>query len=133
LPLDNDWHADHVIPWSLEVRQRWIMVKLLRRQKSRKGSSFALTRAWQQRFSKAYEEHEGDDFCWRLCQRLARPEPPLAVAYDWLEPTRRLIIVAPTLNVRQQWKEEARKTFGLQLLTSKFFWPPSTIRLSKAL
>ena len=81
----------------------------------------ALTRSWQIQFLKKYRVHPETDFLLAALPAAGKTRAALGVAREFLNtPERRLIIVGPTLNIQTQWKNEARKTFGIQLLTDRF-------------
>ena len=125
LPLGDAWHADHVKPWSLGGTTTMDNGQALTSEENlRKGAHTAegaLTRSWQVRFLKRYRDHAAPDFLLAALPAAGKTRAALGAAREFLNaPERRLIIVCPTLNIRTQWKAEAQKTFGIQLLTERF-------------
>lgn len=124
-PLGDDWHADHVKPFSLGGKTTMNNAQTSNAAENiRKGShsvESALTRSWQLKFLEKYRGHSNPDFLLAALPAAGKTRAALGVAREFLNvPDRRLIIVGPTLNIRSQWKTEAQKTFGIQLLTERF-------------
>jgi superfamily II DNA or RNA helicase len=124
-PLGDHWHADHVKPWSrggtttMDNAQTTTAAENL--SKGARTIETALTRSWQVKFLKKYRDHSSPDFLLAALPAAGKTRAALGVAREFLNsPERRLIIVGPTLNIRSQWKNEAQKTFGIQLLTERF-------------
>lgn len=90
-------------------------------RKGAKTIESILTRSWQLRFLEKYRGHSAADFLLAALPAAGKTRATLGVAREFLNaPDRRLIIVAPTLNIRSQWKADAQKLFGIQLLTERF-------------
>jgi superfamily II DNA or RNA helicase len=128
-PLSDDWHADHIIPWSKGGLTNLANAQALSKNENlKKGSSMnkdihsILTRSWQLRFLKKWEEHQSKDFLLAALPAAGKTRGALGCGYQFLQTIekRRLVVVVPTLNVRSQWKEAARQLFSIQLLTDQF-------------
>jgi superfamily II DNA or RNA helicase len=124
-PLGDDWHADHVKPWSLGGTTTMDNAQALTAAENiRKGASTiesVLTRSWQLKFLEKYRGHPSPDFLLAALPAAGKTRAALGVAREFLNaPERRLIIIGPTLNIQSQWKEQAQSIFGIQLLTERF-------------
>jgi superfamily II DNA or RNA helicase len=124
-PLGDDWHADHVKPWSLGGTTTMDNAQALNAaENTNKGARTiegALTRSWQLKFLEKYRGHSSPDFLLAALPAAGKTRAALGVAREFLNaPERRLIIIGPTLNIRSQWKEQAKDIFGIQLLTERF-------------
>ena len=90
-------------------------------RKSAHTAESALTRSWQLKFLEKYRGHSSHDFLLAALPAAGKTRAALGVAREFLNvPERRLIIVGPTLNIRSQWKKQAKEIFGVQLLTQRF-------------
>lgn len=90
-------------------------------RKGARTTESVLTRAWQAQFLDKYRSHGEPDFLLAALPAAGKTRAALAVAHLFLNsPERRLIVVGPTLNIRRQWRVEARNKFGIQLLAQQF-------------
>lgn len=123
--LGENWHADHITPWShggptdLENGQA-----LTAEENIRKGNRYMLEplRNWQLQFIDKYRQHADADFLLAALPGGGKTRAALHVAAEFtqVDRQRRVIIVVPTLNIRDQWYDEARTKYGLRFQTKEF-------------
>lgn len=121
-PLGDHWHSDHIVPWSkggaTDVANAQALTERENLVKSNK--TFKL-RNWQQRFVDDYHRSDGPDYLLAALPGGGKTIAALHCAKSFLNAaSRRLIIVAPTKNVQEQWRDEAKRVFNLELLSKDF-------------
>lgn len=124
-PLGEDWHADHIIPWSkgglTEIANAQVLTAKENLSKGNRMKSYQELRTWQQRFVDAYGANESADFMLAALPGTGKTIAALYSARQFLRsPSRRLIVVVPSNNLREQWKEVARDEFNIKLQTLDF-------------
>lgn len=121
--LAEDWEADHVTAWSKGGVTDVINGQALNAQENRsKGAGSVSLRAWQKRFVASWQQSAAPDFMLAALPGGGKTLASLYCANEFISgrETRRLIVVVPTANLREQWQSEAFKLFGVQLQTREF-------------
>jgi superfamily II DNA or RNA helicase len=115
--------ADHVTPYSKGGKTIIENCQIISQKANRmKGSTEFKPREWQQNFLDSWESRQsGLPYMLIAIPGSGKTKASLEAARRWLEAAsdRRLIVVVPTDNLRQQWQEEATD-FGLDLQTKDF-------------
>lgn len=123
-PLGDDWHADHIIPWSKGGITDVINAQALNAKENlKKGASMPRTpRSWHHDFFSVYDNHISPNFLLAALPAAGKTYASLYLINDFLKekPNRRVIIVTPTRNIREQWKNDAFRDFGIDLQTDEF-------------
>jgi superfamily II DNA or RNA helicase len=114
--------GDHVIPHSAggktEVENCQMISESANRQK---GAFFFKPRRWQEEFFRQWMARVINTFLLIVIPGGGKTMAALEAARRWMSAgsDRRLIVVVPTDNLRDQWREEAVK-FGVELQTKEF-------------
>ena len=114
--------ADHVRPYSKGGATSVENCQLISEDANmKKGSFFFKPRRWQEEFFKQWIARRMSSFLLVAIPGGGKTMAALETARRWMSagPDRRLIVVVPTDNLRQQWQEEAVK-FGIELQTKEF-------------
>ena len=123
LVQDMVGHADHIVPHSKGGESSVENCQILTAAMNLKKSDFQFVpRAWQVEFLRAWEDRiDGHPFMLIAIPGGGKTLASLEAGRRWMSaaPDRRIIIVVPTDNLRDQWKEEAAK-FGIDLQTKEF-------------
>jgi superfamily II DNA or RNA helicase len=125
-PLRDDWHADHIHPWSKGGRTDFSNAQALTRLENLRKSSKTMVqrnpREWQKRFFDKYNKHTEPDFLLAALPAAGKTFAALYLVNNFLRDnsSRRTVIVVPTLNIREQWKQKAHQDFSLDLQTKEF-------------
>ena len=87
----------------------------------KKGSFLFKARRWQEEFFRQWDARQLTSFLLVAIPGSGKTMAALEVARRWMSAgsDRRLMVVVPTDNLRQQWQEEAVK-FGIELQTKEF-------------
>jgi superfamily II DNA or RNA helicase len=115
-------HGDHVIPHSKGGETSVENCQLISQAaNSRKGSFFFKPRRWQKEFFSQWIARAINTFLLIVIPGGGKTMAALEAARRWMAagPDRRLIVVVPTDNLREQWQEEGVK-FGIELQTKEF-------------
>ena len=117
-------HADHVVPFSKGGPTDVINGQLLQpRTNQAKGDTFMELRSWQQKFLKLWRgnHHNGRPFLLVCTPGGGKTVAAMSAANMWREVARdrRLLVVVPTRNLREQWRAAACG-FGVELQTKEF-------------
>lgn len=122
VPLEG-MDADHVKPLAHGGETSVENLRMILPETNRaKGSQHVELWDWQNRFVEAWKRREsGLPFLMVVIPGGGKTWAALHVAREWLGmgADRQLIIVVPSLNLRDQWQDEAVK-FGLELQTKEF-------------
>jgi superfamily II DNA or RNA helicase len=114
--------ADHIQPFSEEGKTVVENCQLISPAANRKKSDFVFApREWQKGFLKEWNERINNVFMLIAIPGSGKTLAALEAARKWMAAgsDRRLIVVVPTDNLREQWKEEAAK-FGISMQTKEF-------------
>lgn len=123
LVQDRTGEADHIKPFSVGGNTTVENCQILDRTTNKKKGAFEFKpRKWQTEFLKKWENREPHQpFMLIVIPGGGKTMAALEAARRWLAAgsDRRLQVVVPTDNLREQWKDEAHK-FGIQLQTKEF-------------
>lgn len=114
--------ADHYIPRAAGGSDDVSNIRLILPETNRAKSSKQIQlRAWQNEFAKQWDSSGQSSFLCVAIPGAGKTVAALTVARKFLDQgsDRRLIIVVPTINLREQWQREAA-TFAIQLQTKEF-------------
>lgn len=115
-------HGDHVIPHSKGGATTVENCQLISQAtNTKKGSFFFKPRRWQEEFFRQWLARTINTFLLIVIPGGGKTMAALEVARRWMAAgaDRRLIVVVPTDNLREQWQEEAVR-FGIELQTKEF-------------
>lgn len=115
-------HGDHVIPHSKGGETSVENCQLISQAtNSRKGSFVFTPRRWQKEFFSQWIARAINTFLLIVIPGGGKTMAALELARKWMAAgaDRRLIVVVPTDNLREQWQEEGVK-FGIELQTKEF-------------
>jgi superfamily II DNA or RNA helicase len=114
--------ADHIIPHSAGGDTTVENCQLISGDTNRaKGAFVFQLRRWQSEFLKAWDSRTGRAFLLVVIPAGGKTFASLEAVRLWMAAgrDRRVIVVVPTDNLREQWRDEARK-FGMELQTKEF-------------
>jgi superfamily II DNA or RNA helicase len=124
LTTGREGDADHVVPFSAGGETTVENCQLISAKANRAKSDFAFdARKWQSEFFRAWDEREsGSPFMLIAIPGGGKTMAGLEVARRWMAAgvDRRLIVVVPTDNLREQWRDEASSKFGIELQSKDF-------------
>lgn len=115
-------HGDHVIPHSKGGQTSVENCQLISEAANlKKGAFFFDPRRWQLEFFRQWMARAINTFLLIAIPGGGKTQAALEVARRWMAagPDRRVIVVVPTDNLREQWQEEGVK-FGIELQTKEF-------------
>jgi len=118
----GDGHADHVVPYSAGGRTDVSNCQMVSASVNRaKGAFVYHPRRWQKEFAAAWDGRSGQSFLLIVIPGGGKTMAAMEACRRWMQagPDRRMVVVVPTDNLREQWREEAVK-FGVQLQTKEF-------------
>ena len=120
-PLGDEWHADHIVPWSKGGETDVTNGQALTAAENiQKADTHVRLRGWQKEFVAMYLAASVVDFMLAALPGAGKTVAALHCAKLFLNAnTKRLVIVVPTSNLREQWRDEAAK-FGITLQTKEF-------------
>lgn len=125
-PLSDDWHADHIVPWSKGGETDMANGQALAASENiSKGASLRTVhlRVWQRLFVDQWLRSSSVDFMLAALPGGGKTRAGLYCADEFLKgdaAARRLIVIVPTSNLREQWRDEAWELFLMQLQTKEF-------------
>ena len=114
--------ADHIKPYSKGGETSVENCQIISQDANLKKGSFLFeARRWQEEFFRQWDARQSSLFLLVAIPGSGKTMAALEVARRWMSAgsDRRLIVVVPADNLRQQWQEEAVK-FGIQLQTKEF-------------
>jgi superfamily II DNA or RNA helicase len=123
-PLETGWHSDHITPRAaggidgIENRQATNPYENLQ-----KSCAHVSLRDWQARFLGKFQLHNEADFLLVALPGAGKTVAALGAARDWMQlnpEKRRIIVVVPSDNLREQWKQKAHELFGIELAVKEF-------------
>jgi len=123
IPPDVTVEADHIYPRSRGGTDDVANLQFLNPDANRMKSDHVVElRAWQKKFVKHWTNVQDKDF---LCVAIpggGKTIAALSVMQRFLSSAsdRRVLIVAPTINLRRQWQVAAEQWFGIKLQTKEF-------------
>lgn len=120
-PLKNN-EADHYIARANGGTDDVTNCHIIPRETNRsKGAKQIQLRVWQAEFVRQWDSSQKGSFLCVAIPGAGKTVAALTVARQFLDQgsDRRLLIVVPTLNLREQWQREAA-TFAIQLQTKEF-------------
>lgn len=116
-------HADHIVPYAAGGATDVANGQLLTpRANNRKGAAVLQLREWQEEFILRWDQRvSGKPFLLSAIPGGGKTIAALEVARRWMRAgnDRRLLVVVPTNNLQEQWKDEAA-AFGIELQTREF-------------
>lgn len=128
--LPDNWEADHRVSWAAGGPTDVVNGQALTQQENRKkGSGMRsaaapqiVLREWQREFIAKYNGFAGTDFLLAALPGGGKTLASLAIARDFIQDNydAKLIVVVPTRNLREQWRDEANTTFRIVLQTTDF-------------
>lgn len=121
-PLGEDFHADHVVPWSrggetdvvngqaLTPKENWM-----------KSDRQVIPRQWQTEFLRRWASTSGD-YLLSALPGGGKTIAALLAAVQFIKenPRGKIIIIVPSTNLRDQWQTEAANAFGIELQSKEF-------------
>lgn len=121
-PLEENWHADHIEPWSAGGTTDVNNGQALTREENVLKSDNVLTlRTWQQELFVEYQSRAPHDFMIAVLPAGGKTIGSLVLVKKLLqEPNTRLVVVCPTRPVRKQWRDAADRWFQINLQTVEF-------------
>jgi superfamily II DNA or RNA helicase len=114
--------ADHIVPFTAGGKTTVENCQLIGQSTNRKKGSFVFKpRRWQVEFLRQWAARVLKSFLAIVIPGGGKTMAALEVARTWMAAgnDRRVIVVVPTDNLREQWREEAVK-FGIELQTKEF-------------
>lgn len=114
--------ADHIVPYSHGGPTAVENGQMISRTLNARKRDFVFTpRLWQQEFAEQWGKRDGGAFLAVVIPGGGKTMAALEQAQKWMAagPDRRLIVVVPTTNLKEQWRDEASK-FGIDLQTKEF-------------
>ena len=114
--------ADHIVPFTAGGKTTVENCQLIGQSTNRKKGSFVFKpRRWQVEFLRQWAARVIKSFLAIVIPGGGKTMAALEVARTWMAAgvDRRVIVVVPTDNLREQWREEAVK-FGIELQTKEF-------------
>jgi len=124
-PLEENWHADHVVAWSkgglTDMNNGQALNAIENIAKGASCDSVSL-RSWQRQFVDQWRRSIAIDFMLAALPGGGKTRAALYCANEYLggDAQRRLIVVVPTSNLREQWRDEAWDLFRVKLQTKEF-------------
>lgn len=115
-------HGDHVVPHIKGGETSVENCQLISQAANlKKGAFFFKPRRWQEEFFRQWMARTISTFLLIVIPGGGKTMAALEVARRWMAAgsDRRLVVVVPTDNLREQWREEAAK-FGIELQTKEF-------------
>lgn len=115
-------HGDHIVPHSKGGETSVENCQLISQSaNASKGNFFFKPRRWQEEFFRQWMARTINTFLLIVIPGGGKTMAALEAARRWMAAgsDRRLIVVVPTDNLREQWREEAAK-FGIELQTKEF-------------
>lgn len=124
-PLDDGFHVDHVIPFSRGGETELTNAQALTPEENLLKSNTMpaiVLREWQERFLAMWDSHQHVDFLLSALPGAGKTIASLNACKAFLNdnPGGKLIVVVPTVTLKEQWRDDAWKLFGLALQTSEF-------------
>lgn len=123
LVSERTGEADHITPFAAGGKTSVENCQILNASTNRKKSDFNFQpRKWQREFLKEWENREQNaSFMLIAIPGGGKTMAALEAARRWMSAgsDRRIIVVVPTDNLREQWKDEATQ-FGIDLQTKEF-------------
>lgn len=115
-------HGDHVVPYSKGGDTSVENCQLISQKANQKKSDFFFKpRRWQEEFFKQWMARTISTFLLIVIPGGGKTMAALQAARAWMAAgsDRRVIVVVPTDNLREQWREEAAR-LGIELQTKEF-------------
>lgn len=115
-------HADHIVPYSKGGETSVENCQLISQAANlRKGDFFFKPRRWQEEFFKQWMARPISTFLLIVIPGGGKTMAAMQAARAWMAAgsDRRVIVVVPTDNLREQWREEAAR-LGIELQTKEF-------------
>lgn len=123
LVCDADGEADHIKPWSGGGQTTVENCQILSSQANKaKGAFNFIPRKWQKLFIDRWNGRKpGCPFLLQAIPAAGKTFAALEVARLWMAagPDRRIVVVVPSTNLRDDWQKDAHK-FGIQLQSKEF-------------
>lgn len=118
-------HADHIVPKSKGGSNDVTNLKILSPEANMmKSDNEFKPRSWQKEFIKLWKSHPPESpFLLNAIPGSGKTLASLKVAYDWWsqdQAGRKVVVVVPVRNIRDQWMSDAGRFFGLSLQVKDF-------------
>lgn len=124
LPLSKGWEGDHIKPRAAGgIDDISNMQALTREENNSKSCGYVQLREWQQRFVDQFEASNLRDFLLVALPGAGKTIAALEAVRRWRRERpnrRRVLIVVPTDNLREQWMRTAHDLFGIELAVEAF-------------
>jgi len=114
--------GDHIVPHAAGGKTSVENCQLVSRSvNSRKGAFVFQPRSWQVEFLDAWKSHKQDSFLLIAIPGGGKTMAALEAARIWMRAgrDRRIVVVVPTTNLQEQWRDEAAM-FGIDIQTKEF-------------
>jgi superfamily II DNA or RNA helicase len=115
--------ADHIKPFSKGGITQVENCQIISSTMNKKKGAFNFTpHKWQTEFMHGWDQHQrGDPFLLIVVPGGGKTFASLEVCRRWMAAgsDRRIIVVVPSINLQEQWKDESNK-FGIDLQTKEF-------------
>lgn len=122
-PLGDTFHADHKVPFSKGGPTDVVNGQATTPEENMaKSDRHVEPRGWQRQFVQRWLTHKTKDFLLAAIPGAGKTIASLIVAKMFLDSNEggRVIVVVPSTNLRDQWRDEAWKNFGISLQTKEF-------------
>jgi len=119
----DEMEIDHIIPHSKGGQTDISNAQLLSKNANRaKGSNMIVLRDWQEDFFNNWRRYKLDNFLLVVIPGGGKTIAALYAAHHFLMAgsDRAVVVVVPTVNVREQWANEAKRCFGIEMQTFNF-------------
>ena len=121
MPLEQGWHADHIVPYSLggltDVANGQALCPVCNLTKGASMTARMNLRLWQKYAIAAYRAKDAENFLAVATPGAGKTTFALTIAQEELEFHRvaQIVVVVPTDHLRTQWRNAAHSNFGIQL------------------
>lgn len=114
--------ADHIVPYSRGGETTVENCQMIGSVTNRRKGAFSYKpREWQQQFQRAWDARTKKPFLLIVIPGGGKTIAALEACKQWMAAgsDRRIVVVVPTVNLREQWQDEAVK-FGIDLQSKEF-------------
>lgn len=127
--LPAGWHADHVKPWSRGgvtnvVNGQALCAACNLRKGNNEMMKFEGLRRWQKRFVQSFSAWTEATYLLVALPGGGKTIAALFAAKEWMDRAefrqRFIVVVAPSRNLKRQWRNTAKRLFSIELQTMEF-------------
>ena len=118
----RDGEADHIVPHSHGGETKVENCQMISGNTNRRKGAFVYEpREWQEQFHDQWDARRKKSFLLIVIPGGGKTMAALEACRRWMKAgnDRRIVVVVPTDNLREQWQEEAAK-FGIELQSKEF-------------